>query len=169
MQKHIIYDVTSKSCNDSRAEETWKNVQVNMPQPSLQSPCNRKVPLFNDPALIRKMCEFHNSLLRLDSLSCSVCIEHLLTWMSYLSSQALLEYRIISYILNSSKEVVYTGMLVIDKSWEYQWWWRHWWVGLEKHVGEWWAGWWWIRWWAGDSLATPINYIVVIIVIIVLY
>ena len=39
-----------------------------MAQPS-HRPCNREVPLFNDPGI---MCEFYNSLLSLESSSCSV-------------------------------------------------------------------------------------------------
>jgi len=61
---------------DQRRLERTRNVPpVNTPQHSRQTPCNREVPSFNDPAIIRKMCEFHNTLLSLDSSCCSVCHE----------------------------------------------------------------------------------------------
>ena len=62
-----------------RRLERTRNVHVSTSQPSPQTvlvPFNCKLPSFNDPAIIRKMCEFHNSLLSLKSSFCSVCMEH---------------------------------------------------------------------------------------------
>ena len=60
---------------EQRRAERARTTQLTTPQPSQQTPCNRVVPSFDDPAIIRKMCEFHNSLFSLESSSCSVCIE----------------------------------------------------------------------------------------------
>jgi len=40
-----------------------------------EEPLNREVPSFNDLAIIRKMREFHTSLLSLQCSCCSICIE----------------------------------------------------------------------------------------------
>ena len=72
-----------------------------------------------------------------------VCIGiHSLTWMSYLFWQTLLEYHW-DYLLHFKQQQrrYYTlACFVIDKSWGCQWWWRHKWMGQEKHVGRWWPG-----------------------------
>ena len=55
-----------------------ENVQVAILQAFAQSsePFSRDIPSFNDPAFIRKICAFHDRLLRLESSCCSVCLEH---------------------------------------------------------------------------------------------
>ena len=57
---------------EQRRTERARTTQLTTPQPSQQTPCNRVVPSFDDPAIIRKMYEFHNSLFSLESSSCSV-------------------------------------------------------------------------------------------------
>jgi len=58
MQKPGIC-ATSKSCNDSGAEET-RNVPISTPQSSSQAeePLNWEIPSFNEPAVIRKVLTF---------------------------------------------------------------------------------------------------------------
>ena len=41
---------------EQRRLERTRNVQVNMPQPSPQRPCNREVPSFNDPTIRSERC-----------------------------------------------------------------------------------------------------------------
>ena len=69
-----ISGVEEWSREDLKEPET--DVHISTPQPSLQiaTPFNQELPSFNDPAIIRKMCEFHNSLLSLPSSCCSVSV-----------------------------------------------------------------------------------------------
>ena len=46
-----------------------------LPSPQIPTQFNREVPSFNDPAVIRKMCEFHEGLLNLEFSCCVVCME----------------------------------------------------------------------------------------------
>ena len=46
-----------------------------LPSPQIPTQFNREVPSFNDPAVIRNMCEFHEGLLNLEFSCCVVCME----------------------------------------------------------------------------------------------